>query len=187
MLSPEAPVPPTNSRRRNAFRCVATAVVCLGLSACGNGGFQPVYGLNSATGERTADKLRTVEFAPIPGRVGQRIRNELVFDRNSAGSISTIASRLDVTITESVLTTLVNTRGDSSGQVYQLEARYKLIDLTSKKPVFEGRSLGRAAFDRFETGYANIRARDDAENRVARSVADDIRLRLAAHFASSPR
>ncbi|MEQ1647350.1 MAG: hypothetical protein ABL898_02090 [Hyphomicrobiaceae bacterium] len=186
MLSPEAPV--SKSEYRNpALRYSLIAAMCLALSGCGNGGLQPVYGVNAATGERTSDKLRTVEFAPIPGRVGQRIRNELVFDRNSAGGTSTNSSRLDVTITESVLTTLVNTRGDSSGQVYQLEARYKLIDLATKKPVFEGRSLGRAAFDRFETGYANIRARDDAENRVARTVADDIRLRIAAHFASSPR
>ena len=179
MLSPEA-----HLWKRTAGALVVAAL-CFGVGACGNGGFQPVYGTNSSTGERTSEKIRSVEFAPIPGRVGQRIRNELVFDRTSAGDLTQATSRLDVTVSESVLTTLVNSRGDSSGQVYQLEARYKLIDIASKKTIFEGRSLGRAAFDRFETGYSNIRAREDAENRVARSVADDIRIRLAAHFATS--
>ncbi len=183
MLSPEASL--LNTSRRSRLACVAVLALGAALAGCGNGGFQPVYGVNAATGERNSTKLRSVDFAPIPGRVGQRIRNELIFDRNSTGDAGPTTSRLDVTVSESVLTTLVNTRGDSSGQVYQLEARYKLIDMATKKTLFEGRSLGRAAFERFETGYANIRAREDAENRVARSVADDIRLRLAAYFTSS--
>ena len=139
----------------------------------------------SARAESIARIGRTVEIANIPGRIGQRIRNELVFERSTGAQAATPERRLDVIITETVLTTLVNSTGASSSQVYQLEARYQLIDLQSKKKIFEGRSLGRGSFDRFDSIYSNIRARQDAENRVAKTVADEIRTRLLT-FLSRP-
>ena len=92
--------------------------------------------------------------------------------------------RLEVKITESVLTQFVQqSTANSTGQVYQIEANYRLIDLDSKKVEFEGRSLGRTNFERFASVYSNVRAREDAENRAAQSIANDIRTRLAAHLS----
>lgn len=159
------------------------AVAGVGLAGCGADGFQPLYGVTGST-TRASEKMSTVDIAPIPGRVGQRIRNELLFERSASGATAPASTRLDVAVSESILTSLVNAKGDSAGQIYQIEAKYKLVSLTDKKTIFEGRSLGRAAFDRFEAVYSNIRAREDAENRVAKTVADDIRTRLAAHLAT---
>lgn len=178
MSSPEAPL------LRKLPLLVGLAMAAMALTGCGPGGFQPLYGVTGST-TRANEMMSTVEIAPIPGRIGQRIRNELLFERSSSGITAPTTTRLDIAISESILTSLVNAKGDSAGQIYQIEARYKLVDLSSKKPVFEGRSLGRASFDRFEAIYSNLRAREDAENRVARSVADDIRTRLAAHLATS--
>jgi LPS-assembly lipoprotein len=155
----------------------------LGLSACGadSGGFKPLYG---ATGGETYDqRLAKVEIAPVSGRVGQRIRNELVFQRSTGTEAISPELRLDIILTESLLTTLVNSVGASSSQVYQLEARYQLVDLKTKKSVLDGRSLGRGNFDRFVSVYSNVRGREDAENRVAKSIAEDIRTRLLAHLS----
>lgn len=177
MLSRRAPIP--------FFVVIAVGVTALALSACegGAGGFSPLYG---PTGGHTYDqRLASVEIANIPGRVGQRLRNELVFERSTGNSAIDPDRRLDIVVTETVLTTLVNATGTSSSQVYQLEARYQLVDIKTKKKLFEGRSLGRGSFDRFETIYSNIRARENAENRVAKSVADEIRTRLVT-FLSRP-
>jgi LPS-assembly lipoprotein len=180
---PRASVQQTKAPRRQLRGIMAACVVGVFLGACGGegGGFTPLYG---ATGGKTYDqRLATVDISKIPGRVGQRIRNELVFDRSVGNSAITPDTRLDVVITETILTTLVNATGSSSSQVYQLEARYQLVDLKTKKSVLDGRSLGRGSFDRFESIYSNIRAREDAENRVAKSVADDIRTRLLAFLS----
>ena len=192
MSSREAhtPTPSVSSRRLPARAGRLTCAITIGLaaavlSACGSGssGFQPLYG--PTEGKTYDQRLAAVDIANIPGRVGLRIRNELVFERSTGGEAVTPERRLDVVITETVLTTLVNATGSSSSQVYQLEARYQLIDLKTKKKIFEGRSLGRGSFDRFDSIYSNIRAKQDAENRVAKSVADDIRTRLMA-FLSRP-
>lgn len=166
-------------------RCAAIALA-LGLASvvagCSDGGFRPLYGTTSGVGAPGDARLARVDIVTIPGRVGQRIRNELVFERNSSTPVP-MDRRLEVKITESILTTLVTITGNSSGQVYQLEATYRLIDTTTQKVVFEGRSLGRASFERFESIYSNVRAREDAENRAAASVAGDIRTRLVAHLS----
>jgi LPS-assembly lipoprotein len=49
--------------------------------------------------------------------------------------------------------------------------------------VFQGTSNARAPFERFESIYSNVRAREDAENRAARIVADDLKTRLAAYLS----
>ena len=49
---------------------------------------------------------------PIPGRVGQRIRNELIFQSSGGGELLPPTHRLEVSITESVLSTLVKIDGD---------------------------------------------------------------------------
>lgn len=178
------------SQRRQPRLARTAIAIILGLAAAslsgcgaGSGGFQPLYG--PTAGQTFDQRLATVEIATIPGRVGQRIRNELVFERSTGPAAVDPERRLDVIITETLLTTLVNQTGASGSQVYQLEARFQLVDLKTKKKVFEGRSLGRGSFDRFDSIYSNIRARQDAENRVAKSVADEIRERVLT-FLSRP-
>jgi LPS-assembly lipoprotein len=190
MSSPEASgasrsAPCKLAAARSASRRAVVAVVgvcMLSLGACADSsGFKPLYG---ATGGETYDqKLAKVEIGPVTGRVGQRVRNELVFQRSTGDKAIAPELRLDIVLTESLLTTLVNSAGASSSQVYQLEARYQLVDIKTKKSVLDGRSLGRGSFDRFVSVYSNVRGREDAENRVAKSIAEDIRTRLLAHLS----
>jgi LPS-assembly lipoprotein len=172
---------------RAAVIAVAMATAAM-LGACGNansGGFSPLYG-PTASGAHLNEKFATVDFATIPGRVGQRIRNELLFDKSATTPTGAAAAhRLEVKVIDNVATTLVKINGDSQGQVYQVEASYRLVDLKTNKPVFEGRSLARAGFERFESIYSNVRAREDAENRAAENIASDIRTRLAAYLSQA--
>jgi LPS-assembly lipoprotein len=40
-------------------------------------------------------------------------------------------------------------------------------------------------FERFESVYSNVRARKEAEDRAATTVAEDLRSRLAAYLSSA--
>lgn len=171
-----------------AWRTAVRALLTLGavsiLAGCGSGGFQPLYG-PGLTGEATLQKLAAVDFSPIPGRVGQRIRNELKFEHSAGGPAQPPAKRVDVKVTETLITTLADAKGDSSGQTYQVEAVYKIVDIASAKVEAEGRTIARANFERFESIYANVRGREDAENRAARQIANDLRTRIAIHLSRS--
>jgi LPS-assembly lipoprotein len=148
-------------------------------------GFRPMYA-QVGDAPAVAQKMAAVDIAPIPSRVGQRIRNELVFQNTGGGEPAPPKYRLEIVIRESVGTTLVKTTGEAASQIYNLEASFRLIDLGSKKVMLQGNSYARAGFDRFSSIYSNVRAREDAENRTARTIADDLKIRLAA-FLSNDR
>ncbi len=170
--------------RRRLVRGLALAIVAApALSACGSSGFQPLYanGPNSV-----GQQLSRVDIAPIPGRVGQRVRNELIFQNTGGHEAAPAAFRLEIALRDTLHTTLVQTDGTSRGQIYLLEANFRLVDAKNPKRVlFEGTSYGRGAFERFDSIYSNVRAREDAENRVARTVAEDIKNRVATYLSRS--
>ena len=171
-----------NLSRRNLMHGLALMLAAApGLAAC-SGGFQPLYG-PTASGVGLQERMAQLDIATIPGRIGQRIRNELIFQASGGGELAPPVYRLEVSITESVLSTLVRSDGDALGQVYSLQANFKLINIKTKQVVLTGSSNGRAGFERFQSIYSNVRARDDAENRAARTVADDLKTRVAIYLS----
>ena len=152
------------------------------LSACGGSGFQPLYG-SSGIGANVDERLAQVDVAPIPGRVGQRIRNELIFQSTGGGAAQQPTLRLEIAIRESVTSTLVRQDGNADAQVYGLEANFSLVRVADNSVVLKGTSYSRAGFERFESIFANVRAREDAENRAARTLGDDLKSRLVAYLA----
>jgi LPS-assembly lipoprotein len=93
--------------------------------------------------------------------------------------------RLEVAIRESVTSTLVDQTGDARAQVYNLDAAFKLIRISDSQVVMEGKSYSRAAFDRFSSIYSNVRAREEAENRAAKTIAEELRTRISAYVATA--
>ena len=62
------------------------------------------------------------------------------------------------------------------------------FDAFRRDPAFNAGGLGQArsaAFERFQSIYSNVRARDDAENRAARTVADDLKTRVAIYLSNA--
>ena len=190
MSSPDARSGRVASRARGVSRrAVIRSLV--GLSAaglltagCGNGGFHPLYGA-TASGQPLDERLAQIDYAPIPGRVGQRIRNELIFQSTGGGSPLPPTHRLEMAIRESVVSTLVKTDGEALSQVYNLDATFKLVNLKTKAVVLNGNSYARASFERNRSIFSNVRAREDAENRAARTLAEELRTRLAAFMSSA--
>lgn len=165
-------------------RRVFAAIGMISLLALAGCGWRPLYG-TTASGADLQDVMRTVDISTIPGRVGQQIRNELIYDTTGGGEAGVPEYRLDIAIRESVLNTLVDNTGDPQSQTYQLYSQFKLVRLNDNKVVLKGNSNARAAYDKVDSVFADIRARRDAENRAAKTIADAVRLRMAAFLSTS--
>jgi len=181
--------PRSCSDRGPGFRAAigaAAGLTLLMLAGCsGSEGFRPMYAATAST-PGAQEQLAKVDIAPIPGRVGQRLRNELIFQNTGGGLPEPPKYRLDITIRESLASTLVTSTGEALSQIYTLDAQFRLMRISDKKVLLQGSSHGRAGYERFQQIYANVRARDDAENRAARTVADDVKTRLAAALSGTP-
>lgn len=157
-------------------------LAALALAGCG---FQPLYGGSTAGGARISEVMAGIDVAPIPGRVGQKLRNELIFANTGGGNAGPTRYRLEIAVKESVTDQLVQITGDATGQVYQLDATFKLIDASKGAVVYQGKAISRAPYNRFQEIFANVRARYDAENRAARTVSESIRTQVAAHLSNA--
>lgn len=176
--------PVVGAGRCGAQIAVALAVaVSAALAGCaGGGGFRPMYA--SLNGGPALDaKLAAIDVTTIPGRVGQRVRNQLIFQTTGGGHPAPPVYRLTVAITESITATLVKTTGEAASSIYQLDATFTLVDIRSKKVLLQGTSHARSPFDRFPSIYANVRAREDAEARSSNTIAEDIKIRIGTFLS----
>jgi len=164
------------------FTTLLAGLAALALSGCG---FQPLYGGTTAGGQRLSEVMAGVDVVPIPGRVGQKLRNELIFANTGGGAAAPSRYRLKIAIKESVTDQLVQITGDATGQVYQLDATFELSDPANGKVLLQGKAISRAPYNRFQEIFANVRARYDAENRAARTISESIKVQVAAFLTNA--
>jgi len=172
------------SLSRAIIAVAVAAIAGLGLSGCG---LQPLYGTNSTTasGARLTEAMAAVDVQPIPGRVGQKVRNELIFANTGGGQAAPPRYKLTIALKERDIQQLVQVTGNAQGQVYQLQATYRLVDIASGKVIHQGSAISRAPYTRFQEVFANVRARYDAEDRAAKTVSESIKSQLASYLATT--
>ncbi|MGC1180720.1 MAG: LPS assembly lipoprotein LptE [Methyloceanibacter sp.] len=164
---------------------LAAAILMAAAIALAGCGFQPLYG-TTAGGSRLGAVMAGVDVTPIPGRVGQRVRNELIFENTGgAGRPDKPPYQLDIVVKETLINELVQTTGNANSQVYQLDATFKLINNADGKVVLEGKATSRAAYQRFDAIFSNVRAQYDAQDRAAETVAESIKLRVTAFLSQA--
>jgi LPS-assembly lipoprotein len=159
------------------------AVVIVALAAQLGGGCHPMYGTTSL-GTSTHSELASVAITVIPGRVGQRIRNELVFQFTGGSEPASPQYQLEVTYRESDTGVLIKRNDDSSGYINSIDAEYTLKSIDGRTELMKGRSHARAAYDKNSSTFANVRAKVDAENRIAHDIATDIATKVASFISS---
>jgi LPS-assembly lipoprotein len=152
----------------------------LPLSGC----LQPMYGPLSENGN-VAGELQAIAIEPIPDRIGHYLGNELHFAFNGTGSQVPPKYRLIITVRETVQTPLIDTVGGraSAGTVL-INADYRLMPAGGGEPITKGSAFVAASYDRTSQRFANLRAARDAEIRDAKTLADQIRTRIAASFGT---
>ncbi len=164
----------------NKFKTIGSIFLfVLLLGAC-----RPMYG-ETSMGSQAVTELAAIQVNELPGRVGQQIRNELIFLFTGGNHPGQPKYKLEIAYRESVLGVLFKRTDDAAGQIYSLDATFTLRDITGKTELTKGRSHARAAFDRHKSTYSNIRAERDAKNRAAKDIAKDINTRIAAYISSN--
>jgi len=174
--------PDRSARLRRRVFALALGAAVAALGACSEMP-HPLYG--KATG--SAEALARVDIAGVPGRVGQQVRNELAFGfYGGAGDVQgKPVHRLELTVTSTDNAVGVERyRNLPSAYVEQITATYALIDIASGATLTSGTSFAQASYDYSPQRFADVRAKRDAENRVASEVAADIRTKLAVWFAA---
>lgn len=171
-----------NSTISKACRLAAVALLSAAVAGC----FQPMYGQSTlfGAGAKLRDELRQVEILEIQGRLGQEIRNDLIFELTGGqGNPVGAPYKLALTITAGSQTPLVDvTSGRATSETVVLDVTYRLFDVSGDRIVLAEKALARVSLDRSQQRYAALRAVRDAQNRAAKLVAEQIRSRLASYF-----
>ena len=172
-------------------RTLAGALVLGPLTLGSSGCLRPMYG--EAAGRSLQASLASIEIAPVVGsattqnseRLGHYLRQELAFDLDGSGAPAAKAYRLNITVTTSnVAPTVDSGTGRADATTLSALAVYALEPIGGGLPVTQGRAIANASYDRSPQRFAIVRASRDAELRVARTLAEQIRTRLAATLAS---
>jgi LPS-assembly lipoprotein len=171
----------------NAFaHVVLVAGLSLGLSAC----FRPLHG-PTASGQSLQTVLASidvpeVEWPPALANTGHYLRSELVYALNGSGSDTPKRYSLKMRLSESQSSPVVDSEtGTASSVIVGGALTYTLTSLDGKTVITQGTATSSTSFDRFPQRFANIRAGRDAEIRLAKDLAQQVRTRLSATLANS--
>jgi LPS-assembly lipoprotein len=176
--------PDTRTHRRELLRgaagLAATAALAMTLAGC----FRPLYG-PSASGVPVQDILASIAVDPVDDRIGHYLVEELRFNfLNGLERPANPKYTLSMDVTEKVSSAIVSSEtGRASNATVTVNVNYTLKKYGTDQQVLTGIAVGSASYDRSVQRFASVRAARDAEIRVARLLADQIRTRLAADLA----
>lgn len=162
-------------------------VMVLALSSCQ---FQPLYETNDNTISGTNTALSQIAVSEVTTRQAQQVRNHLIF-LLSGGTVP-LDPRFDLklrvtsntnTLASAIANSASNQIGNTAGSV-KITVSYDLYDRVKKQIVHRGARTSNASFDKTSQSFASDRAIRDAENRAAKSVAEQLRLALSSNLAN---
>ena len=175
---------------RTLFRLALVGALALTTAGC----FRPVYGGAGGTpgvvakgpNGDVAELMRSVEVKPIEGRVGLKMRNELIFFLRGGGAAAPTAYRVNITFSEFGQSAIVDPYTSvPESRTISLQASYTMTRAGGGlDPIMKGEAFGSATYFSSLQRFANVRAERDAEDRAAVQIAERIRSRLQAYFST---
>jgi len=162
-----------------------SAGLSLGLSAC----FRPLHG-PTASGESLQTALASIEVPEIKwpdsqARIGHYLRSEMIYALNGSGSDTPKRYLLNLSLTQTLTTPIVDSEsGRAQSATVGGTLAYTLTSPDGATVYTKGTAMSSASYDRFEQRFATIRAARDAEIRLARVLAEQVKTRLAAALAT---
>jgi len=157
-------------------------LAALALSGALAGCFQPLYSESAHPG--LVEDLRAIEVEPIKDRIGHYLGDNLITELNGTGQTPPPKYRLTVTVSTASSTPTVNALTNvATSATMTAEAHFTLNRVDGGAQVLTGVASANASYDRSQRRYNDLRAARDAEIRLARSLSQDISLRLAALLA----
>lgn len=162
------------------LRRFALVVLALTPSLLLAGCFRPMYASVGTDAPALTQTLAAVEVTAIPGRVGQQVRNNLQFDLTGGGGAAPPLYRLDVAVTSSRASSIVDVPTDEPQiDTLLLTATYTLYKIGTPAAILTGRLNSSKSFDRTLQRFAAVRAARDAENSAAKVLAEQLKTRIA--------
>lgn len=181
---------------RLTWRAGRRAAAALALATMLAGCFQPMYGERSLTGAPSPMRaalagVEVQQIAGLPaqasGRLAVELRNELNYALTGGSSPLPATHRLQITLATSSQQLIVDpTTARGEFEVVSVNATYTLTDVRTSKQVLIGAAAARTSFDvpGQQQRYGAIAGQRDAQSRAAQVIAEQIRNRLASHFAA---
>lgn len=185
-MSSSSPV----TRRHFAALALGSVLLAGTLGGCQ---VRPLYGSLAATGVNggvpVQDELAAIDIDPISGytrsTAARELFNELTFNFERGTTTAPKKYRLKVLINVSSAEVGVERLADvPAAYTMTMNSSFVLSDLSTDATLMTGKSFASASYDFSDQRFANQRAERDAEERVAKAVADDIQARIAGYFAS---
>jgi LPS-assembly lipoprotein len=159
-----------------------TVVVLVALAGCQ---LRPLYATGHGANSPQAD-LPAISVEPPAGRVEQVYRNALLLGLRGGGEAANPRYTLIYRMTLRAQGVAVE-RGTGTPNAYQLTGgvSFLLKDIATGKSRFGASVTAVDSYARSSQNFSNIRARRDAENRIATTLAGLTQARLAAYFATN--
>lgn len=170
--------------RRRVFNLAIIGLLAASTAGC----FQPMYAETTAgEGSALRDKLGDIEVVFVDGRIGNEVRNDLIFElTGGAGNPVGAPYRLVLRPTDSATAAVVDPlSGLPEVELASVNVTWLLYDNANPKvPLTQGTAFGKASLDSGYQRFARARAMRDAQNRSAKVVAETIRGQLASYFVT---
>lgn len=171
-------------RSRSLLRSAAALAALSLLAACG---LKPLYGKDDQPGITAAvDDLQAIKISSITGNSSYRteylLRNSLLDRLNPKGEPSRPGYRLEIVLNEFREQLAITTTDEATRTNLIIAARYRLFDAATNRPVHESEVRSITAFNLLRADFGNVAAENDARQRIARELAEHIRVELATWF-----
>lgn len=169
--------------RRRLLGLAGAGLLALSTAGC----FQPMYAETTpGQGSALQDSLSQVEVVFAQGRVGDEVRNDLIFAlTGGAGNPAGAPYRLILEVRSSTAEASVVSplTGLPEVEIVSVDVTWQLFEAgNTKTPLRVGKASGKASLDSGYQRFARARAIRDAENRSASVAAETIKSQLASYF-----
>jgi LPS-assembly lipoprotein len=176
---------------KSAIRFAAVAGLSLALAGC----LRPLYGQNSVvdnsgatvtTGTRA--QLASVNVEGLEGRVGQKLRNDLIFRLYGGGAPGPAHYKLLINMAEPTPEPAVVDPFTERAEVVVvgIDVAYTLVRVDTGQAVLTGNAFGRANYTKTRERFAGVRAERDAQDRAARELAELVRIAVLQDIPRAP-
>ncbi|MBX3492299.1 MAG: hypothetical protein KF899_05030 [Parvibaculum sp.] len=164
------------------MRLGAMLLALLVLPACG---FTPMYATHN--GASVAADLSMLDVKAPENALGRALKYNLLDILSPSGNPPANAPyRVELAPTLYEEDVAIERDADVTRKNTVLVVPFRLIDVETGKPVMRSVARSRTSYNRVDSEFANITASRDAQARVARDVAGEIKLQLGIHFSGNP-
>lgn len=156
----------------------ALMAVVLLLTGCG---FRPLYSETASNAETTAS-LEAIRVTGATTKTDAVFRNFLLDRIAPGGAPGKYEYELGFRLDERQVGSGVRIDASVTRFNLQLSANYQLKNVKTRDVIYSGNSRSVVAYDVLRSQFATVIERENARERAAREIANDIVLRLSLYF-----